>query len=519
MPMRSWTRGTAMVAALAIGASVLGAQAPKCDIPTQTDPNLLKANIAFGGAFKQGAKPEDKAKALAATVKALTDSPSAFREQAGRQFLLGQALLTWLEQPGTQVVESRGKIGYTENPTGTVDLHLAIDSAFAGIRGVKPECGDSLRLYTGSLWAAAVNKGVDFLNKGELDSASTWAQRSMSLNPASHYGYQVMAGVAQTKDDTTMMLTWFDKGATVGLASSDTAAKKFGESMLQNLAVVYQNASVDAQEPKKTEMAKKAANTYRRYLELNPNDFTTKLRILRLEGAKIDAAAAEKLVTEMQQAGDAVSDAQLVDVGNELSKNEQFAQALTVFQMALKRNPSSRDALYNTAVALNNLERYDEIAPYFTKLRAVDPNNPGIYQLGQNTIRARRLAIQTKANKGVRPKPGQSVTLTPAQNAQMKVLQDSLIAYSNLMQNVSPVVQVTQFSPSPTGASFGAFVQVPPMKPTGTYTIAVEFLNAQEQVVATGTATTKAIEPGGSDPVRIEGKGAGIVAFRYKVTR
>lgn len=518
MPMRSWTRGTATVAALALGAAVLGAQAPKCEIP-QTDPRLFVANNAFGGAFKANAKPEDKAKALAATVKLLTDNPATYQNEQGRAFLLGQVLLTWLDQPGTQIVESRGKIGYTANPTGTVDLHLAIDSAFSAIRAAKPECADTLRLYTGNLWAAAVNKGVDFLNKGELDSASTWAQRSISLNPASHYGYQVMAGVAQTKDDTTMMVTWFDKGATVGLASRDTTAKKFGESMLQNLAVVYQNASVDAQEPRKSEMAKKAVETYRRYLELNPNDFTTKLRILKLEGAKLDAAAAEKLVAELQAAGTAVSDAQLVDVGNELSKNDQFAPALTVFTMALKRNPSSRDALYNTAVALNNLERYDEIAPYFTKLRTVDPNNPGIYQLGQNTIRARRLAIQTKANKGVRPKPGQSVTLTPAQNAQMKVLQDSLLAYTNLMQNVTPIVQVTQFSPSEQGAAFGAFVQVPPAKPAGAYTVTVEFLNAQEQVVATGSATTKAIEPGSSEPIKVDGKGAGIVAFRYKVTK
>ena len=519
MSMRSWMRGASPLAALALGAAVLGAQAPKCDIPTQGDPSLIKANLSFGGAFKQGAKPEDKAKALAATVKALTDNAASFPNQAGRNFLLGQVLLTWMEQPGTKQVEPRGKIAYTENPTGTVDLHAAIDSAFGAARQAKPECGDSLRLYTMPIWAATVNKGVDFLNKGELDSAAVFAQRSISLNPTSHYGYQVMAGVAQTKDDTTMMVEWFGKGADMGIASKDTAARKFGESMLMNLGVLYQNASIEAQEPKKSEYARKAVEAYRKYMQVNPTDVAVRLRIMKLAGTKLDAAAAKALIDTVTAMGDRVTDAQLADVGNELSKNDQFAAALQVYEMALKKNPASRDALYNTAVALNNMERYDEIGPYFAKLKAIDPNNPGIYQLGQNTIRARRLAIQTKANKGVRPKPGQSVTLTPAQNAQMKVLQDSLLAYTNLMQNVTPIVQVTQFSPSADGARFGAFVQVPPMKPAGAFTITVEFLDAREQVVTTGSATTKQIDAGSSESIAIEGKGAGIVAFRYKVAK
>lgn len=518
MAMRSWMRGAAPVAALALVAAALGAQAPKCDIPTQ-DPSLLQANLTFGGAFRKDAKPADKTKALAAAVKALTTNPEAIANQPGRNFLLGQVLLTWLEQPGITQVQPRGTIGYTTNPTGTVDLHAAIDSAFRAAREAKPECADSLRLYTLPVWGKVVNQAVDFLNKGELDSASVYAQRSIELNPSSHYGYQVMAGLSQTKDDTAMMVEWFTKGADIGLASKDTSARAFGESMLLNLGVMYQNASIDAPEPRKAEYARKAVDAYKRYSERKPDDMTVRLRIMKLAGTKLDAAGAKALVDTVAAMGDRITDAQLADVGNELSKNEQNAAALQVYEMALKRNPANRDALYNAAVALNNMERYDEIGPYFAKLRAVDPNNPGIYQLGQNTIRARRLAIQTKANKGVRPKPGQSVTLTPAQNAQMKVLQDSLLAYGKMMNDVSPVVQVTQFSPTAGGARFGAFVQVPPMKPAGTFTVTVEFLDAREQVVATGTATTKAIEPGSGEPVSVEGKGAGIVAFRYKVAK
>lgn len=521
MAMRSWMRGTATITALALGASVLGAQAPKCDIPTNNDGGLLKANLALGPGYKPGATPADKEKALAATVKALTENPGAFQNQAGRNLFLAQVMIEWLQVPGVGAVEPRGRIGYVSDPQGRIDLFAAGDSAIKAAVAVKPECGDSLKIYTQSFWGLAINRTVAFLNEGNADSTEAWARRTAPLNPTNHIAYQVLAQLAQQKDDTAAMIEWFTKTAEVGLASSDTSAKPVAESMLLNLGALYQNASIGAEGAKAAELRAKAAETYKRYLSIKPTDFSTKLRVMRLEGAKIDSAAAQRLVAEVRTAGSALDDQQLVDVGNALSGegNEQFAAALQVFELALARNPSNRDALYNSAVALNNLGRFEQVPPLVAKLRTIDPNNPGVFSMAQNVVRAQRLAIQTKANKGVRPRPGQSVTLTPAQNAQMKALQDTLLAYGKRIEEMSPVVQVTQFSPLPDGARFGAFVQVPPMKTAGAFTLTVEFLDAKEAVVATGSATSKAIEPGSGESVTVDAKGAGIVAFRYKVTK
>ncbi len=521
MPMRSWMRGTATMTALALGATVLGAQAPKCEIPTNNDGGLLKANMAIGPGYKPGATPADKEKALAATVKALTENPSSFQNQAGRNFFLAQVLIEWLQVPGVGAVEPRARIGYVSEPQGRIDLFAAGDSALKAAVALKPECGDSLRLYSQSFWGVAINRTVNFLNEGQVDSTEAWARRAAPLNPTNHIAYQVLAQIAQQKDDTAAMIEWFTKTADAGLASSDTSAKAVAEGMLLNLGALYQNASIGAEGAKATEMRGKAVEAYKRYLGVKPNDFAVKLRLMRLEGAKLDSAAAQKLVAEVVAAGDALDGQQLVDVGNALSAegNEQFAAALQVYEIALKRNPGNRDALYNAAVALNNLGRFEQVGPYVAKLRTIDPNNPGVYSMATNVIRSQRLAIQTKANKGVRPRAGQSVMLSPAQNAQMKVLQDTLIAYQKAVEAMSPVVQVTQFSPSADGARFGAFLQVPPAKPSSAFTITVEFLNAQEQVVATGSATSKAIEAGSGEPVTVDAKGEGIVAFRYKVTK
>ena len=109
--------------------------------------------------------------------------------------------------------------------------------------------------------------------------------------------------------------------------------------------------------------------------------------------------------------------------------------------------------------------------------------------------------------------------LNPAQQAQIKVFNDSLVYYTTLIQNMNPTVDVRSFSPGAEGAKFGAVVQVPPDKPAASYGLTVEFLNATGAAVATQTVRSKQIEPGGFEMVSAEGKGAGIVAFRYKVVK
>jgi hypothetical protein len=80
-------------------------------------------------------------------------------------------------------------------------------------------------------------------------------------------------------------------------------------------------------------------------------------------------------------------------------------------------------------------------------------------------------------------------------------------------------VEVRQFTAESTGAKFGAVVQVPPGKPAGAFQIAIDFLNAEGGVVTSQTIRTKQIDPGSYDQVNTEGKGANIVAFKYRVTK
>jgi tetratricopeptide (TPR) repeat protein len=509
------------LAALVMCATTLGAQASKCELPLQTNPKMLTAGLVFNGVFKPTATPADKAKVLSLTVKALTDDVTGFPAdvQSSRNFLLGQVLLTWLDQPGTGIVENRGKLGYTANATGTQDLAMALDSAFGAIRAVKPECTDSLKLYTNGLWGQLINKAVNFTNSQQLDSAEMYARRSMLFDQKQHYAYNIMSNIALVKDDTSAMIEWFNKTIAVTSGTTDTSAIKVRDNMLNNLGALYTNGAASATGAKKDSMTKAAVATYQKYLEYYPNDLSTKLRIMRMSGTALDSAGAAKFVDEVLASSATVSDAQLTDAGNELTTNKLYSSGLRLFEAALKKNPYNRDGLYNSAVALNNLERFDAITPYFTRLREIDPNNVGIYSLARNIQSARKLAIQTIANKGVRPRAGQTIMLNPAQQARIRAYNDSLVHYTTLIQNMNPTVDVRSFSVTPEGAKFGAVVQVPPDKPAGVHNIVVEFLDAAGVIVVTQTVTTKQIAQGGFESISAEGKGASIVAFRYRVAK
>lgn len=522
--MALWTIRSGAVrslAALVIVSTSLGAQAPKCDLPLQAHPKMLTAGLVFNSVFKPAAKPEEKVKALQSTLKALTDDVASFPEpvQPSRNFLLGQTLLVWMEQPGMGNVESRAKLGYTANPTGTQDIIATLDTAWTAIRTAKPECADSLKLYTNGVWGQLINKAVNFTNSEQLDSAEYYARASIRFDDKQFYAYNIMSNIAMVKDDTTAMIEWFKKTIDVTSALSDTNAAKVRDNILTNLGALYSNAAMTAEGAKKEEMTAGAIEAYRKLLEYNPNDLQTKLRVMRLSGTQLDSTSATKFVEEVLAGADGVDDAQLADAGNELTQNKLYVPGLRLFEAALKKNPNSRDALYNSAVALNNLERFDEIRPYFTKLRELDPNNPSVYVLARNIQTARKLAIQTRANKGVRPRAGQSIMLTPAQQAQIKVFNDSLVHYTTLIQNMNPTVDVRSFQQTAAGAKLGAVVQVPPDKPAASFNIVIDFLDAAGATVATETVTTKEIAQGGFESISAEGKGANIAAFRYKVAK
>ncbi|HEX7595672.1 MAG TPA: hypothetical protein VF387_04905, partial [Gemmatimonadaceae bacterium] len=122
------------------------------------------------------------------------DNPTA------RNFLRGQAYIIYLMQPNAQAVVQRGTLGMTTNPTTTVDLYAAADSAFSIVEKASPECVTVISQWRQQKpWLNALNGAINALNAGQLDSAEMLAKRSLVLDRHAPYAYSVLGSVAQQR--------------------------------------------------------------------------------------------------------------------------------------------------------------------------------------------------------------------------------------------------------------------------------------------------------------------------------
>jgi hypothetical protein len=121
-------------------AAAQGQQA--CEVDEGKPSQVARATLAVQMA--SGAQdPAAVSRQLTSAVRMLTDRGEQMANQVGRNFVLGKALVLWSIQPNVPLVTTRGAVGFATNPQGTVDLAVAIDSAFKRSEGLggSSQCG------------------------------------------------------------------------------------------------------------------------------------------------------------------------------------------------------------------------------------------------------------------------------------------------------------------------------------------------------------------------------------------
>ena len=109
-------------------ASVAGAQEKACEVNESRPNQIGRATLAVQVA-SSAQDPAAITKQLSAAVKGLTENADRMDNQVGRNFVLGKALVLWSLQPNVELVTTRGALGYTADPQGTIDIAAAIDTA------------------------------------------------------------------------------------------------------------------------------------------------------------------------------------------------------------------------------------------------------------------------------------------------------------------------------------------------------------------------------------------------------
>jgi tetratricopeptide (TPR) repeat protein len=486
-------RKTFMLAALAAAAvpAVVRAQAAaKCEIDDGKPKQVKEARDALVTAGIIG-KPEEKKKQMMKAVSLLTN-PQANANQVGRNWLLGRALVTLSSLPDQPVVTQKAAIGYAGNPTETIDIVLAADSAFDVVEQAMPQCESQTEEYRRVPYVALVNQAVNVYNAKQVDSAVTLAERALIIYPKSPVAWNVIGNARQGKDDIPGAVDAFKKMLVA--IGTDTAYADEKKQVMLNIGQLLAASADNAEGAKKTEIAKQAAEAYEAYLKEYPGDAGAQSGLARVQLMAGDSASANKIYTDMLSAPDRYSDMQLLEAGVNAARAQRSKEAAQLFEAGLKKNPYYRDGLFNLAVTYLTNNEVDKMPPLLERLVSVDPNNPENYRVFVNYYQEK-----TKAEKNPAAK---------------KALNDSVLKYYKLFSEPAAKVTFNLFSHD--GAKHTLAGNIENLSPAAkTYTLKVDFLDNSGNTVATQEATVGAVDPKGTKPFRITVEKEGVAAFKY----
>ncbi|MEO6211421.1 MAG: hypothetical protein ABIQ10_15035 [Gemmatimonadaceae bacterium] len=474
------------------------APAATCSINTKKPDDLNSANNALTVA-QLGGRPEDVQKKLKGAVTSLTGNPSKFKDnQAGHDYVLGQALLRWAAQfPDSQTV-NKGSIGYVEGKDQSVDLFAAADTLLSSVEKSNPDCAADIQsTRTDAMRPIAIHLSA-LVNTDSLPAQEVALKRLTAIDSKSALSLYFQGMVAQHKKDPAAAADLFTRGAAlmpaeIGADSNLKAALELGAAQMTRVA-----ASGKTGDEKKTGMLK-AADLYKKFLADFPKSQSApdaQSGLAAALSASGDAKSVSALWDQMLANPASYSDAQLYDAGTQAFTMNQPAAATKLMDVAQKSNPWLRPGMYNAANVYWKAGDFDRMLAASKKLTAMDPNNPDEYQL-------LALAYQGKAKAA---KAAKDLTAEKAYN-------DSLNVAFAASEKVKTKVTFEQFamgSGKPTLKGTIENIGTTPQKGT----LKLQFVNLSGAPLSTQTVDFS-LAPKEKMPFSLTGDGNGIVGYRY----
>ena len=231
-----------------------------CDIDESKPQTVARATFSMTRA-QAALKSGNAARDLRDVIASL-NAPSAKNENpVARAYLLGQAYVLLLDQPGISPITTRSSIGLTTDPNGTIDLFAAADSAWTVVEASSPACvaiGKQWRQQ--KPWLAVTNAAINAVNANKFDSAEAYAKRALILDRTAPYAYSVLASVARNKKDYATAAGYWKK--TLEAAGTDTTFSDVRDRALFDIAATA-STRLDATSPaEKKALAREAINAW-----------------------------------------------------------------------------------------------------------------------------------------------------------------------------------------------------------------------------------------------------------------
>jgi len=469
---------------------------PTCEIDNGRPQAIARATFSMARA-QSAAKTGNASKDLHDIMGLMSDPSIAKENPVGRAYILGQAYILLLDQPGITPITTRSSIGLTTDPTGTIDLFAAADSAWRVVEASSPGCATVGQQWRQQKpWLTVTNQAINALNANKLDSAEYYARRALILDRTAPYSYSVLASIAKAKKDYPTATEYWKK--TLAAVGTDTAFNDVRDRTLYDVAYATSERAGAASGAEKKTMAHDAIAAWNDLLAHSTDDMQNTAAVLSLAKMYIaagDSVSIPKLYAPMIAQPARYGENTLMQAGVVASQYKHPEDAATLFSAVLARNPYQRDALNNLAASYIFTNQYDKVFPIVTRLTDLDPSNPDNWMLSAYGYAG--LLKSTKAGP------------------QNKKYTDSLVFYNTKADKMPVKLSVTEFSRTADATTLAGTIE---NKGTvaKTYPLSVDFLDRTGQVLFTETVSVGPVPPKGSQEFKIKSAKGGVAAYRYK---
>jgi len=490
-----------VVAAFALGAAAaapIAAQNPAqiaatCDPTANTKGDIAKAQFSMTRAIAAAEKgnPTRDLKEVLRLVDHGNDNPTA------RNYLRGEAYILYLMQPNTSAVVPRSALGFATNPTGTIDLYVAADSAFTIVEHASPECAAVITQWRQQKpWLNALNGAINALNAGQVDSAEMLAKRSLILDRHAPYAYSVLGSIARNRKNWAAANDYWKQ--TLAAAGTDTAYSDVRAKTMYEIASAASDRAEGTTGVAKRAAAREAIRPWQDYIAVANNDLlladaidnTARMYVEAGDSASVPAIYAPMLANPSKY-----GELSLVHAGVVATRNGHHADAIKLFDAALAQNPYSRDAINNLAATYIQNNESAKAFPLIDRLIALDPSNPDNPLLYAFAYRG--------LYKGTKDKKLQ------------KIYTDSLVYFNDKSETGKVKLGVNEFTRLPNETLLAGTIENRDKTPK-TYALTVEFLDKSGNVISTETTTVGPVAPKASQSFRLKSAKGGVYGYRYK---
>jgi tetratricopeptide (TPR) repeat protein len=342
--------------------------------------------------------------------------------------------------------------------------------------------------------ALFMNMAAIFVDRNEIDSAAAYYRQVARIDTAEH-----------------RRTALFNTARMFHRAATDSA-----------LAAAWAGGRAGRADPERALLGE-AERAYREYLELYPRDIEARSSLAAVLGSLGRGDEALSIYDSLLAMADSLDPFDLFDAGVVLYRERRYQQAARAFEGVLRRNPHYRDALFNLATSYDALNDTTRFVASAHRLRVSDPNNRQTYTLLARAFQKVMRGHAARDSALRRHRTNRDSIAAANRVRQLAVAySDSTIWAVAYRDSIPFEFNVSRFEPRDTMAVVQGAVQNLQSAERPAFTLTIELVNGQGEVVATLPVEVPALspvgQPGSVYDFNLSASGRGILAYRYRAS-